>query len=136
MMSFDEIVIDKFKFLENEYSFIVSKRRTDSVEYESDSVEICIVYDSNRSYEVDIYVGLKNEITRGISYNFDEVLRVFDISLDIGPSHQDSRSLKKYLKVLSQILNSECVQVLNGKKDVFKDKKWSINKKRQHLMNF
>jgi hypothetical protein len=66
-----------FEFLISEYGYRCTEQAASRVRFESSVVHVDVVYDGNRSYEVDLYIGRKGlESREQASYSIGEVLRL------------------------------------------------------------
>lgn len=116
---FNEITLRKFKFLEVDYGFNVTRQATDIIEYRSSAVLVAIVYDQRRSSELDLNERKIGELRE---FSLGEVTRALGVELNIvslSPSVTNEAALERFLGAFSEILMEHGKSVLEEEKMVF-----------------
>ncbi|WP_039916746.1 hypothetical protein [Cellvibrio mixtus] len=74
---FNAAVLKHFNFLTIDYGFSVVQKDSYQIRFESDQVFLSVYYDANRSYELDVEIGLLSALfnVNERSFNLGELLR-------------------------------------------------------------
>lgn len=121
---FYNICIKHFGFLIEEYSFHIVKSENFVTLFENENIFLKVVFDSQRSYEVDVYLGEVNSLTRDYVTSYD--LRGL---IELVDGHEESvykviqitnlNDLDKFIKILASIANKYIEQLILKSEDYF-----------------
>jgi hypothetical protein len=113
--SFGSIVEEAFGFLNLKHGFRPVEKERATVVYESLAIFVSLFYDDQRSFEISLGLGRKNDSNH--SYTFDDILRSQSVPLALWPSGYSAKTLNDaqiLIEKISKIIASYAVPLLQG----------------------
>lgn len=115
---FDQIVEKTFDFLNLNHGFSPVGKERATVVYDSPDIYVTLFYDDQRSFEVSLGLGRKNDLN--LSFTFEEILRSQSVPFNLWPSGYSAKTLfdvQRLLEKMSKIVSEYAVPLLEGDVD-------------------